>query len=489
MEELLVDKEIFRRQRDSLFKILKILIEAIEDRDKYWKGHSIRVTQRAIKTARILGLSEDKIQLLEWAGYLHDIGTATTKQSLLHKTEKLVEEENEQLKSMPLKAHELLSPMNDLKEVARIILHKSEKFDGTGHPSVLKGDDIPVESKILNISEAYDSLTNSRPYRAGFSHGEALRIIEEGRGVKYDPLIVETFLATFIDEQKELYDTSSKSLTEEKKRTGKSYETKSPPPAARDRDITIYGFGVPAVFLKGEFIEDNEWKTKKVKLLFLYLIFQWSHKVPEDKIIDMFWPDSHVDKARQNLYNAVHHVRKIISKRLAIPPKGIIHIHHSTYQINTDISCWYDVNEFEKLYNSGMIKGDQGHVDESISDFMEAVELYRGRFLETYYDDWAIQYGYEFQEKFVYMLKEISRNYMEKGNYQQTINYAQKVLKEDPCDQEAYCLIMESYFIQGKSEQVVRHYLLCSQTLQEEVDIKPSRKVTEIYLKARGEQT
>ena len=87
------------------------------------------------------------------------------------------------------------------------------------------------------------------------------------------------------------------------------------------------------------------------------------------------------------------------------------------------------------------------------------------------------------------MLKEISRNYMEKGNYQQTINYAQKVLKEDPCDQEAYCLIMESYFIQGKSEQVVRHYLLCSQTLQEEVDIKPSRKVTEIYLKARGEQT
>ncbi|MEQ8222856.1 MAG: HD domain-containing phosphohydrolase [Candidatus Eremiobacterota bacterium] len=487
MEELLIDKEIFRRQRDSLFKILKILIEAIEDRDKYWKGHSIRVTERAMKTAGSLGLSEDKIQLLEWAGYLHDIGTATTKQSLLHKTEKLVEEENEQLKAIPLKAHELLSPMNDLKEVARIILHKSEKFDGTGHPSGLKGDDIPVESKILNISEAYDSLTNSRPYRAGFSHREALRIIEEGRGTKYDPLIVEAFLHTFKDEEKNI-DDRPQVFTEEKKKVPKSYDVKSAPAVAGDTDITIYGFGVPAVFLKGEFIEDNEWKTKKVKLLFLYLILQWTHKVSEDKIIDMFWPDSPVDKARQNLYNAVHHVRKIVSKRLAIPPKGIIHIHHSTYQINTDLSCWYDVNEFEKLYNSGMIKGEQGYVDKSISDFREAVELYRGRFLETYYDDWAIQYGYEFQEKFVYMLKEISRNYMENGNYQQAINYAQKVLKEDPCDQEAYCLIMESYFIQGKSEQVVRHYLLCSQTLQEEVDIKPSRKVTEIYLKARGEQ-
>jgi DNA-binding SARP family transcriptional activator len=488
MEELLIDKEIFRRQRDSLFKILKILIEAIEDRDKYWKGHSIRVTERAMKTARALCLSEEKIQLLEWAGYLHDIGTATTKQSLLHKTEKLVAEENEQLKAIPLKAHELLSPMNDLKEVARIILHKSEKFDGTGHPSGLKGNDIPVESQILNISEAYDSLTNSRPYRAGFSHKEALRIIEEGRGTKYAPLIVETFLATFTDEQHDGKNISPQLFAEEKKRTYKSYDVKPEPPVESDRDITIYGFGVPRVFLKGEFIEDNEWKTKKVKLLFLYLIFQWGHKVPEDRIIDMFWPDSPVDKARQNLYNAVHHVRRIVSKRLAIPPKGIINIHHSTYQFNTGLSCWYDVNEFERFYNSGMVKGDQGKIDESISDFREAVELYRGRFLETYYDDWTIHYGYEFQEKFAFMLKEISRNYMGKGNYQQAINYAQKVLKEDPCDQEAYCLIMESFFIQGKSEQVVRQYLICSQTLQEEVDIKPSRKLTEIYLKARGEQ-
>ncbi|OQA18939.1 MAG: Cyclic di-GMP phosphodiesterase response regulator RpfG [bacterium ADurb.Bin363] len=730
-KNIIQNKKLFQRQKESLFKVLKLLIEAIEERDSYWKGHSTRVTERAISMAKILGLTDDKKQILKWAGYLHDIGSATTKLSLLHKTEKLLEEENEQVKSLPLVAHELLSPMNDLKEVARIIFHKSEKFDGTGYPAGLKGNEIPIESRILNVAETYDSLINRRPYRPGFSHEEALRIIQEGSGNKYDPRIVNTFLETFTDKNinkkisdtevsgnnqarrlillgnsyrdmgnykealeaytecldmenlsvghmikallgisylhlyegnysqaeimaraakdkargmnnvlegqvnlilglilglrrstmegekllneaicifkegdyKELYLQSKlylariyaeiykkKTWSEEnfrnvfrscleesknllssgilwkdiiislpvlliaftmqefkdkvsllldkfdnlRKETGrikwdlpedvqaaildwiktsrhkgiplaeyfieegsaefkkdlknilKELTEKEIPPVEKKFPMMIYGLGVPRIFLNNELISDKEWNTKKTKLLFLYLISQWGQKVSEDKIIDMFWPESSIEKARQNLYNSVFHIRKVIVSRIAIPPKKVINIHHSTYEINPSITCWYDVNEFEKLYNSGMTEADRGKTEESIRDFKEAIELYRGRFLENYYEDWVINEGYQLQEKFTYMLKELARFFLEKGGYQTSIAYAQSAVEEDPCDQEAYYLIMQCHYLQGKSEQVVRQYLLCSQTLQDEMNITPSEKLTELYLKARG---
>ena len=161
-----------------------------------------------------------KIECKFWngAGYLHDIGSATTKLSILHKTEKLVADETEEIKALPVVAHDLLSPLSDLKEVAKIIYHKSEKFDGSGYPSGLKGNEIPEESRILNIAEAYDSLTNPRPYRPSFSQEEALRLIEEGSGTKYDPKIVEAFLETFSDEFESEQDRKDRLSTNEQSR-------------------------------------------------------------------------------------------------------------------------------------------------------------------------------------------------------------------------------------------------------------------------------
>jgi len=725
-------KKLFKRQKESLIKILKIIIEAIEVHGPPLEGHSTRVTERALKIADVLGMTEERKQILEWAGYLHDIGSATTRLSILHKTEKLVEEESEQLKALPVVAHELLSPLNDLKEVAKIIYHKSEKFDGTGYPDGLKGNEIPEESKIINIAEVYDSLTNPRPYRPSFSQEEAFKIIEESSGSKYDPKIIEVFLDTFSDEYEydekkkkkmsvneqarmlvtigdsyramgsysdalEAYSecidltgllpnhmidallglsslhlcqyryTQAKIMAEAAKEKAKeisilkegqvdlilglilgiqgdisraeellngafnifeewnykelslqsrlnlarvyagiykkqnwdeekfketfriwidqinenmsgniffkdmiivlpvllvaytmeefkdqvglffnkidnlrkeietikwelpeevkfalvdwikvsgkkgfpmaqylledkneevkemvSRVLEGPEPEISvvtrpsDYPLMVYGFGVPRIFLKDELVADKKWKTRKSKLLFLYLLAQSNQKVPEDKIVDLFWADSSMEKARQNLYNAVYHIRKVLGSDLGVASKSVILIKHSTYQLNPAIKSWYDVNEFEKLHNAGLSKLDRGSTGDAVSDFKVAVEFYKGRFLEIYYDDWVVNYGYQLQEKLIYMLKELSAFYLREGEYQSSITCAQRILEEDPCEQDAYYIIMNAYFNLGKPEQVIKQYLMCCQTLQEEMDITPSQKIKDIYMKAKS---
>ena len=171
----------------------------------------------------------------------------------------------------------------------------------------------------------------------------------------------------------------------------------------------------------------------------------------EDKIVDMFWAESSSEKARQNLYNAVYHIRRVLGSELGIPSKSVILIKHSTYTLNPSIKSWYDVNEFERLYSSGLSSLDRGKTKEAISDFKIAVELYTGRLLEIYYDDWVVNYGYQLQERLVYMLKELASYYLKEGNYQSSISYAQRILEEDICDQDAYYIIMESYSPSGKT--------------------------------------
>jgi len=167
---------------------------ALDLRDKETEGHSQRVTEMALKLADKIGLTEaDKADLRRGA-LLHDIGKMGVPDSILHKSGKLTEKEWVIMRKHPIFAYQMLSPITYLKHALDICYCHHEKWDGTGYPRSLKGEEIPLTARIFAIVDVFDALTSNRPYRDTWSDEEAYRYIEEQAGKHFDPQIVKVFL-------------------------------------------------------------------------------------------------------------------------------------------------------------------------------------------------------------------------------------------------------------------------------------------------------
>jgi putative nucleotidyltransferase with HDIG domain len=175
------------------------LVDMMERRDSYTAGHSKRVANYSSSIAKKLNLNEDEQSLIYRAGMLHDIGKIEIPDALLLKPEKLTTNEHNLIKSHSKVGSELLSrePFYDL---ASIVLHHHEHYDGSGYPYGLKGDEIPFLSQIISIADVYDAVTTNRAYRKAMSKEEAIKIIEDGRGSLFNPDIVDIALEVFIEE-------------------------------------------------------------------------------------------------------------------------------------------------------------------------------------------------------------------------------------------------------------------------------------------------
>ncbi len=141
-----------------------------------------------------LNFNDSDLKNLYVATRLHDIGNIGIDCSIFKKNGPLTEEERTQVEKHPIIGASIISFMHGLDDVARIVRHHHEHFDGSGYPDGLKGDAIPVSSRIVFIIDVYDSLTCSRPYRSVMPMDEVYRILEKGRGTQFDPYILNTFL-------------------------------------------------------------------------------------------------------------------------------------------------------------------------------------------------------------------------------------------------------------------------------------------------------
>ena len=174
---------------------IKALAQAMEAKDRYTQGHSARVAEEAVRIARYLSLSEDEIQNIWIAGFLHDVGKIGIPESVLNKPGRLDPEEWELVKQHPAFAARILEPIEELGDVIEMVRHHHEHFDGTGYPGGLSGADIPLGARILTVADAYDALTSERPYRGPVPEDEALKILEEASGTQFDAVIASAFLS------------------------------------------------------------------------------------------------------------------------------------------------------------------------------------------------------------------------------------------------------------------------------------------------------
>jgi putative nucleotidyltransferase with HDIG domain len=192
-----------RELRDTYHGLLMILRHFVA-KDKYTENHSYRVSVYATRIAACLDLSPERIEDVRAAALLHDIGKLDISRELLYKAARLTKEEYEHMRSHVERGIELLEPVGgSLRRVIPIILAHHDKFDGSGYHEN-RGEEIPIEARIIAVADVYDSLTSDRPYRKAMSPFEAKEIIVKGSGTDFDPQVVEAFIAAFRNREMEV---------------------------------------------------------------------------------------------------------------------------------------------------------------------------------------------------------------------------------------------------------------------------------------------
>lgn len=170
---------------------LVALANAIELRDHYTVGHTWRVTNFAMEIARELGWDDKKIGEVQMGGVLHDIGKIAIDNAILSKTSDLNEMEFAQMKIHPERGADLLRDVKFLHPLIPYCLFHHERWDGCGYPFGLKGQDIPLEGRLIAVADAFDAMTSTRPYREGMNPDDAMREMVSSKSKQFDPLIVD----------------------------------------------------------------------------------------------------------------------------------------------------------------------------------------------------------------------------------------------------------------------------------------------------------
>lgn len=180
---------------DHSENILFSLVEALEAKDIYTRGHSERVAKYSVEIARKMGLTARDMEIIRKGGLLHDIGKIGVKEDILLKPGRLTDEEMEHVKSHPKRGFEICQPLKSLEESLTCIRSHHERYDGGGYPDGLKGDDIPLCGMILAVADTYDAMTTDRPYRKALAKETAVKILEdEINSGQWNPDIVRVFL-------------------------------------------------------------------------------------------------------------------------------------------------------------------------------------------------------------------------------------------------------------------------------------------------------
>jgi putative two-component system response regulator len=181
------------REAAVLLEAIKALASAVDAKDPYTARHSMRVSRLAFALADAIGLAPDERYVLELAAWMHDVGKIGVPDRILTKPAALVPSEFEVIKLHPTKGGEIVGHIEELGEVADAIRHHHERMDGRGYPDGLRGDAIPLTSRIIHVADAYEAMTSDRSYRQGMPRPRALAELRRHSGTQFDPELAKRF--------------------------------------------------------------------------------------------------------------------------------------------------------------------------------------------------------------------------------------------------------------------------------------------------------
>ena len=199
------NKKLIVDLKDLFSGTINAIMDALDSKDSYTLGRSRRVAFYTSKIIAAMDLNKTEKATIELAALLHDIGMIGVQEDILHKVEKLTDEEREEIRKHVFYSVKILEDIKQLDKVTDIIRYHHEFYNGAGYPFGIKGEEIPLGARIIAIADAYDSLVSFRPYREGLTPEEALKIIEEKRGEQFDPNILDIF-ENVVDEANKEWD-------------------------------------------------------------------------------------------------------------------------------------------------------------------------------------------------------------------------------------------------------------------------------------------
>ena len=202
-------RETFKKAEDYMYKVklfespsmrgktVGVIINTLHEKNKREEQHSLRVSVLCQRLAEAVGLPEGIVQELKTTGLLHDIGKIAIEETILNKPDMLTEYEWEEVKRHPEIGYRILSSVNDMSEMAEYVLAHHERWDGSGYPKGLKGEEIPLLARIITIADAYDAMTSDRPYRGPLSEEKVIAELKNNAGIQFDPELIAIFLVLF----------------------------------------------------------------------------------------------------------------------------------------------------------------------------------------------------------------------------------------------------------------------------------------------------
>jgi putative nucleotidyltransferase with HDIG domain len=200
LQKLILRENVERNLVDTI----TAFVNAIESKDRYLKGHSARVALYAAEIAQVMGMMPEMVDVVRRGAMLHDLGKLSIMDTILRKPERLTAEEFTIIKSHPVVGAKILEPLRFLARETCAVRHHHERWDGTGYPDGLGGEDIPIVARVVTVADVFDAITSNRPYRTALALDEARGEIARGSGSHFDPAVVDAFVRVPLERLEEI---------------------------------------------------------------------------------------------------------------------------------------------------------------------------------------------------------------------------------------------------------------------------------------------
>jgi DNA-binding SARP family transcriptional activator len=243
-------------------------------------------------------------------------------------------------------------------------------------------------------------------------------------------------------------------------------------------DLAVCCLGPFRVYQHDRLVED--WPSRKGKSIFKYLVTHRERPIPKEVLMELLWPDSPPDAARNNLNVAIYALRQ--SLRQNNPNQSQILYQDDCYLINPDLNTWVDVEAFTEHIARAHNLEDRAQHAAAVREYHLAEALYLGDFLEEdRYEDWSSTQRQQLQDNYIGLLERLSRHYFAQVDYAACVMEARKILAVDACRESAHRWIMQCYAQQGQRYLAIRQYQDCVDALRNELDVEPSAETTRLY--------
>jgi len=204
VELAISNSSLVEELRSLTWGTLEAFARAIDAKSAWTAGHSERVTRISLKIARVMGLPKDELEVLHRGALLHDVGKLGISMKVLNKPGRLERNELDHVRTHAQIGGRILAPISAFADIMPIVTEHHEKYDGTGYPKSLAGEEIDLKARILAVADTYDAMTSKRPYRERFSHERAVAMVCEESGTQFDPKVIEAFLVAMNEDPRRL---------------------------------------------------------------------------------------------------------------------------------------------------------------------------------------------------------------------------------------------------------------------------------------------